>query len=318
MSSKSRIHIDASLWLPLGVVIVLTIFFSLTSTAFASIRNLTIVSAQASTLLIVCIGATFVVLMGSIDLSVGAVVLLVGAVSVKIQNGTGIGGSIIVVAAFLGGLLGLLNGIIYAYGAVPSFVVTLGSLSIFSGVALQILEGRSISFESEALDTIAIGQWIPPFQNIALCAIAIWGVGVLIAERTRFGRYMYLIGGGESVARNSGIPVKRYKVYAFTLSGLVAGLGGLLAVARLGAAGPTLGQDLLLNSLAAIVVGGTSLSGGVGGPHRTLLGVLIIAILDNGLNLLGVSAYPQLVIKGAVVIVAVLVSQNRRQSVLIK
>ena len=318
MSSKSRIHIDASLWLPLGVVIVLTIFFSLTSTAFASIRNLTIVSAQASTLLIVCIGATFVVLMGSIDLSVGAVVLLVGAVSVKIQNGTGIGGSIIVVAAILGGLLGLLNGIIYAYGAVPSFVVTLGSLSIFSGVALQILEGRSISFESEALDTIAIGQWIPPFQNIALCAIAIWGVGVLIAERTRFGRYMYLIGGGESVARNSGIPVKRYKVYAFTLSGLVAGLGGLLAVARLGAAGPTLGQDLLLNSLAAIVVGGTSLSGGVGGPHRTLLGVLIIAILDNGLNLLGVSAYPQLVIKGAVVIVAVLVSQNRRQSVLIK
>lgn len=318
MSSKSRIHIDASLWLPLGVVIVLTIFFSLTSTAFASIRNLTIVSAQASTLLMVCIGATFVVLMGSIDLSVGAVVLLVGAVCVKIQNGTGIGGSIIVVAAFLGGLLGLLNGIIYAYGAVPSFVVTLGSLSIFSGVALQILEGRSISFESEALDTIAIGQWIPPFQNIALCAIAIWGVGVLIAERTRFGRYMYLIGGGESVARNSGIPVKRYKVYAFTLSGLVAGLGGLLAVARLGAAGPTLGQDLLLNSLAAIVVGGTSLSGGVGGPHRTLLGVLIIAILDNGLNLLGVSAYPQLVIKGAVVIVAVLVSQNRRQSVLIK
>ena len=318
MSSKSRIQIDRSLWLPLGVVIVLTIFFSLTSTAFASIRNLTIVSAQASTLLIVCIGATFVVLMGSIDLSVGAVVLLVGAVSVKIQNGTGIGGSIVVVAAILGGLLGLLNGIIYAYGAVPSFVVTLGSLSIFSGVALQILEGRSISFESEALDTIAIGQWIPPFQNIALCAIAIWGVGVLIAERTRFGRYMYLIGGGESVARNSGIPVKRYKVYAFTLSGLVAGLGGLLAVARLGAAGPTLGQDLLLNSLAAIVVGGTSLSGGVGGPHRTLLGVLIIAILDNGLNLLGVSAYPQLVIKGAVVIAAVLVSQNRRQSVLIK
>jgi ribose transport system permease protein len=318
MSSKSRIHIDASLWLPLGVVIVLTIFFSLTSTAFASVRNLTIVSAQASTLLIVCIGATFVVLMGSIDLSVGAVVLLVGAVSVKIQNGTGIGGSIILVAAILGGLLGLLNGIIYAYGAVPSFVVTLGSLSIFSGVALQILEGRSISFESEALDTIAIGQWIPPFQNIALCAITIWGVGVLIAERTRFGRYMYLIGGGENVARNSGIPVKRYKVYAFILSGLVAGLGGLMAVARLGAAGPTLGQDLLLNSLAAIVVGGTSLSGGVGGPHRTLLGVLIIAILDNGLNLLGVSAYPQLVIKGAVVIAAVLVSQNRRQSVLIK
>jgi len=129
---------------------------------------------------------------------------------------------------------------------------------------------------------------------------------------------IYLIGGGEIVARNSGIPVRRYKVYAFTLSGLFAGFGGVLAVARLGAAGPTLGQDLLLNSLAAIVVGGTSLSGGVGGPDRTLLGVLIITILDNGLNLLGVRSYPQLVIKGAVVIAAVLISQNRRQTLLIK
>ena len=115
--------------------------------------------------------------------------------------------------------------------------------------------------------------------------------------------------------RDSG---RRYKIYAFTLSGLIAGFGGVLAVARLGAAGPTLGQDLLLNSLAAIVVGGTSLSGGVGGPDRTLLGVLIITILDNGLNLLGVSSYPQLVIKGAVVIGAVLISQNRRRTLLVK
>ena len=155
-------------------------------------------------------------------------------------------------------------------------------------------------------------------QNITIFAVAVWGIGVLIAQRTRFGRYMYLIGGGESVARSSGVPVRRYKLYAFILSGLIAGFGGILAVARLGAAGPTLGEELLLNSLAAIVVGGTSLSGGVGGPHRTLLGVLIISILDNGLNLLGVTAYPQLVIKGAVVVTAVLVSQTRRQGTLIK
>ncbi|MBV9390984.1 MAG: ABC transporter permease [Verrucomicrobia bacterium] len=318
MRSKFEFRLDRSLWLPIGVVIALFVFFSLTSSAFPTVRNLTILSAQASTLLIVCIGATFVVLMGSIDLSVGAVVLLVGALSVKIQNGTGIGAAIVLLAAVLGGVLGLINGIIYAYGAVPSFVVTLGSLSIFNGLGLQILQGRAISFNSEALDAIAIGQWVPPIQNITLCAIAIWGLGVLIAQRTRFGRYMYLIGGGESVARNSGIPVRRYKLYAFTLSGLIAGFGGILSVARLGAAGPTLGQELLLNSLAAIVVGGTSLSGGVGGPHRSLLGVLIISILDNGLNLLGVTAYPQLVIKGVVVITAVLVSQARRQGILIK
>jgi ribose transport system permease protein len=315
---KPVLRLDRTLWLPLGVVLALVIFFSLTSGTFATVRNFTIISAQASTLLIVCTGATFVVLMGSIDLSVGAVVLLVGAVCVKVDNDTGMGGAIVLVGVLLGAFLGLVNGIIFAHGMVPSFVVTLGSLSIFSGLALQILQGRAITFNTGALDTIAIGEWIPPLQNIALCAIAVWVAGVLIAQHTRFGRYIYLIGGGEAVARNSGIPVRRYKVYAFTLSGLIAGFGGVLAVARLGAAGPTLGQDLLLNSLAAIVVGGTSLSGGVGGPDRTLLGVLIITILDNGLNLLGVSSYPQLVIKGAVVIAAVLISQNRRQSLLIR
>ncbi|MBV9273270.1 MAG: ABC transporter permease [Verrucomicrobia bacterium] len=310
--------LDRSWWLPLAVIMGLILFFSATSNTFATVRNLTIVSAQASTLLIVCIGATFVVLMGSIDLSVGATVLLVGAVSVKIENAADIGASIILVGALLGASLGLLNGILYAYGAVPSFVVTLGSLSIFNGLGLQILQGRAITFNSNALDIIAIGQWLPPLQNIALCAMAVWIAGVLIAQQTRFGRYMYLIGGGEIVAKNSGIPVRRYKLYAFILSGLIAGFGGVLAVARLGAAGPTLGQDLLLNSLAAIVVGGTSLSGGIGGPARTLLGVLIIAILDNGLNLLGISSYPQLVIKGTVVITAVLISQSRGTGALIK
>jgi ribose transport system permease protein len=318
MGSNFGFRVDRTLWLPIGVVVALALFFSFASSAFPTVRNLTILSAQASTLLIVCTGATFVMLMGSIDLSVGAIVLLVGAVSAKVENLTGIGPIIVIVAAILGGLLGLTNGIIYAYGAVPSFVVTLGSLSIFNGLGLQILQGRAISVNSGALDTIAIGQWIPRVQNITIFAVVIWGIGVFIAQRTRFGRYMYLIGGGESVARNSGVPVRRYKLYAFILSGLIAGFGGILAVARLGAAGPTLGEDLLLNSLAAIVVGGTSLSGGVGGPHRTLLGVLIISILDNGLNLLGVTAYPQLVIKGAVVITAVLVSQTRLQGMLIK
>jgi ribose transport system permease protein len=141
---------------------------------------------------------------------------------------------------------------------------------------------------------------------------------VLVGARTRFGRYMYIIGGGEAVARTAGMPVRRYQIYAFVLSGTMAGLAGALATARLGAAGPTLGQDLLLNSLAAIVVGGTSLSGGVGGVHRTLIGVLIIALLDNGLNLMGVNQYTQMMIKGLVVVIAVFVSQGRSRQLVIK
>jgi len=309
---------DKSLLLPLAVVIALAVFFSLATDSFATPRNFSVVTGQAGTLLIVCLGSTFVILMGSIDLSVGAVVLLVGSISVTILNATNIGFGIIPIAALCGSAFGAANGLVYAYGRIPSFVVTLGSLSIFTGIALQILQGRAIQFDSAGFEQVAIGQLIPRLPNIALCALLAWAAVVVLADRTRFGRYMYIIGGGETVAHTSGIPVRRYKIFAFALSGLLAGLGSVLAVARLGAAGPSLGSDLLLNSLAAIVVGGTSLAGGVGGPQRTLIGVLIIAILDNGLNLMGVSQYTQMVVKGAVVVVAVLVSQQRLRNAVVK
>ncbi|RLL63011.1 ABC transporter permease [Paenirhodobacter hankyongi] len=309
---------EPGLWFPIGVVLALFVVFSLTTSSFATLRNFSAVSGQAATLLIVCLGATFIVLMGSIDLSVGAIVLLTGAVSVTALNAWGIGWLVIPFAALVGGGLGLVNGLIYTKGRIPSFIVTLGTLSVFSGIALTLLDGRAIQFNAPGLETISIGQLIPRLPNIALWAILAWGVVVVIGSRTRFGRYMYLIGGGEQVAQTAGVPVGRYKLYAFGLSGLLAGLGAIFAVARLGAAGPSLGSDLLLNSLAAIVVGGTSLAGGVGGVHRTLIGVLIIAILDNGLNLMGVSQFLQMIIKGLVVIAAVLVSRKANAGQVIK
>jgi ribose/xylose/arabinose/galactoside ABC-type transport system permease subunit len=309
---------NTSLWLPVLVVIALIIFFAISSDAFLTLRNLRAISGQASTLLIACLGATFVILMGSIDLSVGAMVLLVGAVTVKAINGLGMGAEVLLVAIAFGALLGALNGAVFSYGRIPSFVVTLGSLSVFTGLAWEILQGRALRYDSILFEDLAIGQAIPNIPNIALFAVGGWALMVFICFRTRFGRYMYIIGGGEAVARTAGIPVRRYKIYAFALSGLMAGLAGALAVARLGAAGPTLGQDLLLNSLAAIVVGGTSLSGGVGGVHRTLIGVLIIALLDNGLNLMGVNQYSQMVVKGSVVIIAVLIGQDRGKSLVMK
>jgi ribose transport system permease protein len=304
--------------LPMGVIILLIIAFSATSDAFLSLRNLTAVASQASILLLASTGATFVILMGSIDLSVGAIVLLVGAVVVIIINKLDLGLSALAVGTMLGTLLGAANGTVFAIGRIPSFVVTLGGLSVFSGVALNLLSGRALQYNSAAFDELAIGQLVPHFPNVALTAIIVWAAMVLVCFQTRFGRYMYVIGGGEAVAKTSGVPVIRYKIYAFMVSGALAGIAGTLAVARVGAAGPTLGTDLLLNSLAAIVVGGTSLSGGVGGVHRTLLGVLIITILDDGLNLLGVNQYSQMVIKGLVVIAAVLVSQDRSKLLVVK
>jgi ribose transport system permease protein len=307
-----------SIWLPIIVVTALVVFFSLASDAFLTLRNATAISGQASTLLIACVGASFVILMGSIDLSVGAIVLLVGAITVMALNTFNLGVAAVIVALLGGVLLGTVNGLIFAFGRIPSFVVTLGTLSVFSGAALQLLQGRALRFSSASFEDLAIGQFIPHIPNIALFAIVTWAVMSIVGFKTRFGRYMYIIGGGEAVAATAGIPVRRYKVYAFAVSGLMAGLAGALAVARLGAAGPTLGQELLLNTLAAVVVGGTSLSGGIGGVHRTLIGVLIIALLDNGLNLMGVNQYSQMVIKGIVVIAAVLVGQDRSKFVIMK
>jgi ribose transport system permease protein len=306
------------LWLPSFVVIALAVFFAVETDSFATLRNITALSGEAASLLVACLGTSFVVLMGSIDLSVGAIVLLSGAVSVTIMNAFGLGNSILPIAVVIGGVLGLVNGAIYVFGGIPSFVVTLGSLSIFTGLGLNLLQGRAVEYTNYNFGNVAIGRLIPHFPNIALWAIGAWIVTVFVGQRTRFGRYMYLIGGGETVARTAGVPVKRFKIYAFGLSGAMAGLAAILLVARLGAAGPSLGTDLLLNTLAAVVVGGTSLAGGVGGPHRTLIGVLIIAMLDNGLNLMGVSEYTQMIVKGAVVIGAVLVSREGGRGYVIK
>jgi ribose/xylose/arabinose/galactoside ABC-type transport system permease subunit len=311
-------RLTTGIWLPIAVVLTLVIFFAFASEAFLTLRNLTAISGQASTLLLACLGATFVILMGSIDLSVGAMVLLVGAITVTAINAFHLGVSAVFVGILVGALLGTANGLVFAFGVIPSFVVTLGSLSVFTGLAWELLQGRALRFDSIPFEDLAIGQFIPRLPNIALWALIAWGIMALVCFKTRFGRYMYIIGGGEAVAKTSGIPVKRYKVYAFMISGLTAGLAGALAVARLGAAGPTLGTDLLLNTLAAIVVGGTSLSGGVGGVHRTLIGVLIIALLDNGLNLMGVNQYMQMVIKGLVVIAAVLIGQDRSKTTVVK
>jgi ribose transport system permease protein len=304
--------------LPIAVIIVLIVAFAVSTDAFLTFRNLTAVASQASILLLASTGATFVILMGSIDLSVGAIVLLVGAVVVTAINALDLGLSAIALGILLGALLGLTNGIVFARGLIPSFVVTLGSLSVFGGIALELLQGRALQYNLASFDELAIGQIVPHFPNVALIAIILWGVMASVCFKTRFGRYMYVIGGGEAVAKTSGVPVVRYKIYAFVLSGALAGIAGTLAVARVGAAGPTLGTDLLLNSLAAVVVGGTSLSGGVGGVHRTLLGVLIITILDDGLNLLAVNQYLQMIIKGAVVIAAVLASQDRGKVFIVK
>jgi ribose transport system permease protein len=305
--------------LPLAALLILVVFFAVRAEAFLTPANLTLITGQAGILLLAALGATLVIIAGSVDLSVGSIALLTGAVLASLIN-AGIGNPILVLAISIavGAAIGLLNGVVFAYGRVPSFIATLGTLSLFAGIGLTILQGSTINFTNQTIRDLAIGQLIPNVQNAALIAAAAFVVVWFFARRTRFGLYVYAVGGNERVVELAGVRTRRVKVLILVVSGITAGLAGLLLTAQLGAAGPTLGSTILLDSIAAIVIGGTALSGGVGGVGRTVLGVLILTVLSNGLNQIGAQDYTQTIIKGLVIIVAAVFTMASQRKLIVK
>ena len=305
--------------LPLAALLALVVFFSVRAEAFWSAANFTLISGQAGILLLASLGATLVIVAGSVDLSVGSIALLTGAVVASLIN-SGFGSPIVVllIAIAVGAAIGLINGVVFAYGRVPSFIATLGTLSLFAGIGLTVLQGSTINFTNQAIRDLAIGQFIPNIQNAALIALVALLVVWFLARRTRFGLYVYAVGGNERVVELAGVRTARVKVLILVLSGITAGLAGLLLTAQLGAAGPTLGSTILLDSIAAIVIGGTALSGGVGGVGRTVLGVLILTVLSNGLNQIGAADYTQTIIKGLVIIVAAVFTMASQRKLIVK
>ncbi|MGU3498479.1 ABC transporter permease [Mycobacterium sp. C31M] len=317
-SPLSRLNVVRDV-LPLAALLALVVFFSVRAEAFLSAANLTLISGQAGILLLASLGATLVIVAGSVDLSVGSIALLTGAVVASLIN-SGFGSPIVVllIAIVVGAAIGLINGVVFAYGRVPSFIATLGTLSLFAGIGLTVLQGSTINFTNQAVRDLAIGQFIPNIQNAALIALVTLGVVWFLARRTRFGLYVYAIGGNERVVELAGVRTARVKVLILVVSGITAGLAGLLLTAQLGAAGPTLGSTILLDSIAAIVIGGTALSGGVGGVGRTVLGVLILTVLSNGLNQIGAADYTQTIIKGLVIIVAAVFTMASQRKLIVK
>jgi ribose transport system permease protein len=305
--------------LPLAALLALVVFFSVRAEAFLTAANLTLISGQAGILLLASLGATLVIVAGSVDLSVGSIALLTGAVVASlISDGFGNPILVLLIAVGVGAAIGLLNGLVFAYGRVPSFIATLGTLSLFAGIGLTILQGSTINFTNQGIRDLAIGQVIPNIQNAALLALLALAVVWFFARRTRFGLYVYAIGGNEKVVELAGVKTRRIKVLILVVSGITAGVAGLLLTAQLGAAGPTLGSQILLDSVAAIVIGGTALSGGVGGVGRTVLGVLILTVLSNGLNQVGAADYTQTIIKGLVIIVAAVFTMASQRKLIVK
>jgi ribose transport system permease protein len=303
--------------LPLVSIVALVIYFTAVNPLFFSASNALNIGRQSSVLLLVSLAETVVILIGSIDLSVGALVTLTGILTALTVDTLGaFGGGLVGVAA--GAFVGLANGLLVTMLRVPSFLVTLGMLSILSGVTNQISQGQSILFANTLLPSLINNAPVLGVPNVIWFGLGATAILTIVAFKTKLGRYLYALGGGEVVAAHAGVPVTLYKVLAFVLSGAICGFSGVMLTGQVGAGTPTAGTGLLLNSIAAVVMGGTALSGGIGGPHRTLLGVLVIAILTNGMDVTEVNSFTQDIVKGAVIILAVSLTIDRSKYSFIK
>ena len=305
---------------PFVTLIILGLFFTIQTDSFLTEENLVNnLARNSAVLLLVALAGTFPIMQQSIDLSVAAIVTFTGVFAAVLIANFGVTGIFALLAAVvLGGLVGLINGVIFTKGKIPSFLVTLGMLSILEGSAGLITGGASVPFRAPELTQLVNGQVIPGIPNIVTITLLIYLGTIFLTFRTKFGRYTFALGENESVVDLSGVPVDRYKIYAFVISGILCGIAGALLTARIGTASVQMGQGLLLPSIAAIVMGGTALTGGVGGPHRTILGVLVIEVIRNGMNLMGINPFVQTMVVGAVVIVAVALSIDRRKIDIVK
>jgi ribose transport system permease protein/putative xylitol transport system permease protein len=303
--------------LPIVAIVVLIAYFSIVNPLFLSSGNALNIGRQSSVLLMVSLAETVVILIGSIDLSIGSLVTLSGILTALTIDQFGLGGAV-AVGVGIGALVGLINGGLVTMLRVPSFLVTLGMLSILSGVSNQISQGQSILFMNGLLPDLVNGSFVLGIPNVIWFALIATLILTLVAFRTKLGRYLYALGGGEIVAAHAGVPVTFYKVLAFVLAGAICGLAGVMLTGQVGAGTPTAGSGLLLNAIAAVVMGGTALSGGIGGPHRTFLGVLVIAILTNGMDVTEVNSFTQDIVKGLVIILAVSLTIDRSKYPFIK
>ncbi|OEC97193.1 ABC transporter permease [Rhizobium sp. YK2] len=296
---------------PFLAAFALIIFFSFMHDAFLTWPNIWNIVRQSSVLLVAAMGITFVILIGSIDLSVGSIMTLSAICAVTLVPT--MGEVSIVVGLLVGALCGAINGALNAVLRLPSFLVTLGTLFIFQSLGLIISGGRPLPWNTPLSSALAGGVAFGSFPKIGLWAVGVLVICTLVARFTRFGQYMYAIGDNERTTRMSAINTTKMKVLVFVAAGLISGLAGILLGIRTFSASPGMGDPFLLDTIAAVVLGGTLLTGGVGGPLRTVLGVLTIVILANGMTLLQVDPFYQVGIRGAVVILAVLVTTRRRR-----
>lgn len=296
----------------LGLIVVL----SLLSPDFLSLRNTFNIAQQIAVLAILALGSTAVIIVGGIDLSVGSVLALSATCAAWLFAVAGLPIWLAALAGLaVGAAAGLVNGLLVTLGRLPAFIATLATLSAARGLALVVSQGQPVSGFPDsfrrAISNFYVGG-IVPTSVIILLVLAAAGTAYLRYRPS--GRALYAIGGNEEVARLSGLAVTRQKLKVYTAAGVLAALGGLVTMGRLDSSQPTAGTGIELDVIAAVVIGGASLSGGTGTLGGTLVGALIIGVLRNGLNLLNVSSFWQQVVIGVVIAVAVMTDSLRRRT----
>ncbi|MBE9205864.1 ribose ABC transporter permease [Nostoc sp. LEGE 06077] len=297
----------------LPILVIICILFSLLSPNFFTAGNAVNILRQASINIVLATGMTFVILTGGIDLSVGSILAVSAVVAVLVSLLPALGWLAVPAALLTGLLLGLLNGALITFLDVPPFIVTLGSLTALRGAAFLVANGTTVI--NRNINFAWIGNsYIGPIPWLVIIALLTVAVSWFVLRQTVLGVQIYAVGGNERAARLTGIKVNRVLLFVYGVSGLLAGLAGIMSASRLYSATGILGQGYELDAIAAVILGGTSFTGGIGTIGGTLLGALIIAVLNNGLTLLNMSYFWQLVVKGLVIIAAVMIDRLRRRS----
>ena len=292
-----------------ALVALILVFTAINPETFLSLRNFRTILDQASVPLIIGVGATFVILMGSIDLSVEGVMGAAGMTFVLLaaddRNAINLGAGAYVIAILVGMGLGLASGLIHTRLKVPTFIVTLGVWYVGLGIATLLLGDQAIPYLSDPNVSAWPSELILGLPNSFWLAAVVVTLGVLVGRFTRLGRFAYAIGNNETIARDNGVPIATYKVFVFVVAGACSALAGILGSLQLGAGATSVGSGFLFLTIAAVVIGGTSLAGGKGGVLRTTLGVFLLTVLNNGLVLSGVSPQIQSAVSGGVLVLAI-------------
>lgn len=294
-------------------LILFSVIISILNPRFLTMGNILNILRQTSINSIIAAGMTFVILTGGIDLSVGSILALTGAYAAG-MIGYGIPPILaVILALIIGGAIGVINGLIISKGKVQPFIATLGIMTFARGATLVFTDGKPISMgygeNARLIAKLGTGYFLGIPIPIYVMAI-VFALGYFVLKHTRLGRYIYALGGNEEATKLSGINIDRIKLYVYGISGMLSALAGIIVTTRLSSAQPTAGTGYELDAIAAVVLGGTSLAGGVGSILGTIVGALIIGILNNALNLMNVSSYYQYLVKGLVILVAVLLDRK--------